>query len=230
VKSIPILAAAVLVVTNVAMAADIVTPADGQAIVSPAGPSAIAVLEGRVSVVDGRTLRFPETGQSVRLADIDACELPQWALNPEWMDRDRIKSPAPVPCGSLAKAWLKRTIGSSTVECTPVAYDHDAMPLAFCTMDDQNLALEMLRVGWARVSSPYPADPDYLARQSQAMAARYGMWATYVLDMNEWRRKAIDSSVDRQPIADYNLLVERESEISPAFNDTPQNHPATTDR
>lgn len=38
----------------------------------------------------------------------------------------------------------------------------------------------------------------------------YGMWATYVLDMNEWSRKAVDKTLGRQPIADFNLLVERE--------------------
>jgi hypothetical protein len=51
------------------------------------------------------------------------------------------------------------------------------------------------------------------------MSARYGMWATYVLDMDEWRRKAVDKSTSRRPIADFNLLAERESEISPPFED-----------
>ncbi|TIS72463.1 MAG: thermonuclease family protein, partial [Mesorhizobium sp.] len=29
--------------------------------------------------MDGRTLWYPQYAQRVRLADIDACELPQWA-------------------------------------------------------------------------------------------------------------------------------------------------------
>ncbi|KSV73625.1 hypothetical protein N183_24630 [Sinorhizobium sp. Sb3] len=69
----------------------------------------------------------------------------------------------------------------------------------------------MLRVGWARVASPYSRNTEYLAYQRYAMAARYGMWATYVLDMNEWRRKAVDKTIGRQPIADANLLADRES-------------------
>ncbi len=71
----------------------------------------------------------------------------------------------------------------------------------------------MLRVGWARVASPSSYNAQYLAYQRYAMAARYGMWATYLLDMNEWRRKAVDKTLGRQPIADANLLTERESEI-----------------
>jgi endonuclease YncB( thermonuclease family) len=177
------------------------------------------VYRGRVAVMDGRTLWFPEFAAKVRLLDIDACELPQWAFDPKWNDRDRIKAPPPVPCGPLAKAWLKRTTGNAIVLCTVAAYDRDGSPLARCTVKGTDLGLELLRVGWARVATPYPADPSYLSRQRHAMAARYGMWATYMLDMDEWRRKAVDRTLARQPIADFNLLSERESEISPPFVD-----------
>jgi hypothetical protein len=61
------------------------------------------------------------------------------------------------------------------------------------------------------------------------MSARYGMWATYVLDMDEWRRKAIDRTLSRQSIADFNLLAERENEISPTFDDA-RRRPRQTDR
>jgi hypothetical protein len=77
----------------------------------------------------------------------------------------------------------------------------------------------MLRVGWARVGGPSPAPPAYLATQHYAMAVRYGMWGTYVLDMAEWRAKAVDQTLGRRPIADFNLLAEREREISPPFQD-----------
>ncbi len=187
------------------------------------------VYRGRVAVMDGRTLWFPEHAEKVRLLDLDVCELPQWAFDPRWDDRDRTKAPPPVPCGPLAKAWLKRTTGNDRVECAVAFYDRDGVPLALCTVKGRDIAVEMLRVGWARVSSPYPVDGQYLARQHHAMAARYGMWATYVLDMNEWRRKAVDTRLSRRPIADYNLLVERESEISPPFADA-RNKPNRTDR
>ncbi len=177
------------------------------------------VYKGRVAVMDARTLWYPQYAQRVRLVDIDACELPQWALDPKWVDRERQKAPSPVPCGPVAKAWLKRTVGNNPVECSVVAYGNEGIPQARCTSGGRDIAVEMLRVGWARVASPHSYNSQYLAYQRHAIAARYGMWATYVLDMNEWRRKAVDKTLERQPIADANLLTERESEISPPFID-----------
>lgn len=187
------------------------------------------IYKGRVAVMDGRTLWYPQYAQRVRLVDIDACDLPQWALDPNWENRERQKAPSPVPCGPLAKAWLKRTVGNKPLECTVVAYGNDGVPQARCTSVGRDIAVEMLRVGWARVASPHAYNSQYLAYQRHAMAARYGMWATYVLDMNEWRRKAVDKTLGRQPIADANLLAERESEISPPFIDA-RRKPKRTDR
>nr|WP_244561602.1 thermonuclease family protein [Mesorhizobium australicum] len=180
---------------------------------------------GRTSVIDGRTLWFPNGRHKVRLASIDACELPQWSYDPRRHGTSEI--PKPVPCGPLAKAWLKRTVGSAQVTCIVRNHDADAASLGHCTVRGRDLALEMLRVGWARVNPPAPA--EYLTWQNYAMSARHGMWATYVLDMPEWRRKAVDRTLTRKPIADFNLLAERESEISPPFEDA-HRRPNRTDR
>ncbi|WEX12334.1 thermonuclease family protein [Chelativorans sp. AA-79] len=182
-------------------------------------------ITGRASVMDGRTLWFPESGYTVRLASIDACELPQWSYDPH---RHRESAnPKPVPCGPLAKAWLKRAIGNTKVHCLVQGHPPDRALLGRCTVGNRDLALEMLRVGWARVSSPAPA--EYLTWQRYAMSTRHGMWATYVLDMPEWRAKAIDRTLARRPIADFNLLAERASEISPPFEDA-RKRPRRTDR
>jgi endonuclease YncB( thermonuclease family) len=228
-KTSALSAAIVAAATHTAVAADLYEPARQPEPPVVSAEPMYPVYHGRVSVMDGRTLWYPQYGQQVRLADIDACELPQWALNPKWENREQIKAPAPVPCGPLSKAWLKRSVGSEPVECTTQAYAADGVPLARCTAGGRDLALEMLRVGWARVATPYPSNGQYLAYQRYAMAARYGIWATYVLDMNEWRRKAVDKTLDRRPIADFNLLIERESEISPPFVDA-RNKPKRTDR
>ncbi|KAB1082617.1 thermonuclease family protein [Neorhizobium galegae] len=224
-------AAVVATIVQPAIAADLITnpvpPRREQQAVAPA--PIYPVFKGRVAVMDGRTLWYPRYAQRIRLADIDACELPQWALNPKWENRQQTKAPAPVPCGPLAKAWLKRTVGYKSIECTVVGYSQDGTPVARCIASGRDLALEMLRVGWARIESPYPSNRQYLAFQNYAMAARYGMWATYVLDMNEWRRKAVDKTLDRRPIADFNLLAVRESEISPPFVDA-RKKPKRTDR
>ncbi len=180
---------------------------------------------GRTSVIDGRTLWFPIGRHKVRLASIDACELPQWSYDPHRHGESKI--PKPVPCGPMAKAWLKRTVGNAQVSCLVQAYDVDGGLLGRCTVGGRDLALEMVRVGWARVITPAPA--EYVTWQNSAMSARHGMWVTYVLDMPEWRIKAVDRTLARRPIADFNLLAERESEISPPFEDA-RRRPKRTDR
>lgn len=172
-------------------------------------------ISGPVSVVDGRTLWFRQGDRMVRLASIDACELPQWSYDPHRHTDNAI--PKPVPCGPLAKAWLKRLVGNAPVKCAVHTQEDDGVVVGRCMIRGRDLALEMLRVGWARAVSSAPA--DYAAWQAHAMSARHGMWATYVLDMQEWRAKAVDRTLSRRPIADFNLLAERESEISPPFED-----------
>ncbi|MGN7882540.1 thermonuclease family protein [Ensifer sp. 22460] len=224
-------AAVLNLIVQPAVSADLVRDPDASIQPQRAGTQVYQypVYKGRVAVMDGRSLWYPQYARRVRLVDIDACELPQWALDPKWIDRQRQKAPSPVPCGPLAKAWLKRTIGNNPVECSVVAMGNDGTPAARCTSRGHDIALEMLRVGWARAVSPNPANSRYLAYQNYAMAARYGMWATYVLDMREWRRKAVDKTLARQPIADANLLAERASEISPPFTDA-RRKPVRTDR
>lgn len=182
-------------------------------------------ISGRASVIDGRTIWFPGGGHMVRLASIDACELPQWSYDPS--RHGRSTAPKPVPCGPFAKAWMKRSIGSAQVTCDVHAKGGDGVLLGRCMVRGKDLAAEMLRVGWARTISPAPA--AYAAWQTYSMSARHGMWATYVLDMQEWRAKAVDRTLSRRPIADFNLLAERESEISPPFEDA-RKRPRRTDR
>lgn len=182
-------------------------------------------ISGRASIIDGRTLWFPKDGQKVRLASIDACELPQWSYDPRRHSESAI--PKSVPCGPLAKAWLKRTVGGARVTCIVQGNDGAGVLLGRCTVYGRDLALGMLRVGWARATTPAPA--QYLAWQNHAISARYGMWATYVLDMDEWRAKAVDRTLSRRPIADFNLLADREREISPPFEDA-RRRPRRTDR
>ena len=208
-------------------AADLVGANSGKSVEerSSQPPDVSLTISGRASVIDGRTLWFPRGGHMVRLASIDACELPQWSYDPSRHGDSKI--PKPVPCGPLAKAWMKRSLGSAQVTCNVHAQAGDGVLLGRCVVRGKDLAIEMLRVGWARTISPAPA--DYAAWQTYAMSARHGMWATYVLDTQEWRAKAVDRTLSRRPIADFNLLAERESEISPPFKDA-RKRPPRTDR
>lgn len=209
-----------------ALAADLLHPGLSTGDAEPThSASAPLKISGRTSVIDGRTLWFPEGGHKIRLASLDTCELPQWSYDPRRHVESEI--PKPVPCGPLARAWLKRTVGSVPVTCIVRSADSDGALLGRCSVRGRDLALEMLRVGWAKTVPPAPA--EYAAWQQYAMSARHGMWSTYVLDMPEWRAKAVDRTLSRRPIADFNLLAERESEISPPFGDV-RRRPRRTDR
>jgi endonuclease YncB( thermonuclease family) len=181
-------------------------------------------IHGQVAVIDGRTLWFASRRVTVRLDDIDSCELPQWSFDPKaTAPTDKVL--APVPCGAMGKAWLKRTVGSAAVTCRLTGDTYSDVTIGVCRVKGQDLGFEMLRVGWARLITPFPGNSRYFEAQRYAVAARYGMWATYVLDMAEWRRKAIDRTIGRLPLADLNLLGERQSEISPPFSDARRQPP-----
>lgn len=182
---------------------------------------------GRVAVIDGRTLWFPRSARTVRLEGIDTCELPQWAFDPERHGDSLVLKP--VPCGSLSKAWLNRLIGDGQVICRISSYATDGALIGRCTAGGRDLAVDMLRVGWARTDGASSAGSEYLRWQRCAMSARYGMWATYVVDPDEWRAKAVDRTLARKPIADFNLLAERKHEISPPFLDA-RKRPARSGR
>jgi endonuclease YncB( thermonuclease family) len=183
-------------------------------------------IKGRVSVLDGETLWFPQYAVAVRLADVEACALPQWAFRPG--DAPASLAAAPVPCGPLAKAWLKRITGNAVVACH-LTVDTPRSGTARCAADGHDLGLEMLRVGWARTTAAGRNDLQYLAAERYARSARYGFWGTYVLDMDEWRRKAVDRTVSRRPAADRNLLASRQAEITPPFADW-RRRPPRSDR
>jgi endonuclease YncB( thermonuclease family) len=185
-------------------------------------------VEGRVAVVDGRTLWFPGSAILVQLADIDSCALPQWSFEP----REITPPPSelsPVPCGGLAKAWLKRIVGDGAVVCKLRDRLVDQLAVGVCRTGSNDIATQMLKVGWAKLINPFSTNERYRQAQHNAFSARYGMWATYVLDMPEWRRNAVDRTTGRRPQADFNLLIGRQSEISPPFHDA-RRQPARTDR
>lgn len=174
---------------------------------------------GRASVIDGRTLWFPKLGVRLTLAGLDTCELPQWAFDPTAAISTgrRLK---PVACGALAKAWLKRVLQDGNVKCR---VEDARLPLTgWCSVNGRDLGLELIMAGWARLTKDAASTNPYRAAETQAVAARYGIWGTYVLDMDEWRASAVDRTPDRRPIADYNLIRDRRLEISPPFSDARQ--------
>lgn len=82
---------------------------------------------------------FPEHGRTVQLMNINTCELDQWAVV------QSASGPSPVPCGAKAKAWLTRTVRTQSVDCLGAAYNRRGQILAYCTVNGEDVALEMLR-------------------------------------------------------------------------------------
>ncbi|MBU1314708.1 MAG: thermonuclease family protein [Alphaproteobacteria bacterium] len=167
--------------------------------------------------MDGRTLWLSGPRILVRLSGIDTCDLPQWSFDPHAATAG--PSPAPVPCGALAMAWLKRLVGDRRVTCRLDPGSTGTVHVGVCRVGSVDLGREMLRVGWARRAAGGASRPADRAVQSRAVDGRRGIWGTYVLDMEEWRKKAIDRTLGRRPAADWNLLSTRQREISPAFQD-----------
>jgi endonuclease YncB( thermonuclease family) len=209
---------------GVAKAAD---PVDGSFSTVPADAGSYRTIKGVATPIDGRTLWFPTHGKSVQLDGVDSCDVPQWAFDPKKPRNVSTFALAPVPCGAMAKAWLKRAIGSQTVLCD-ISRSFGATLVGRCSAGSRDLGLEILRVGWARLVPGF-SRIDYLNVERNAIVARYGIWGTYVLDMKEWRANAVDRTLDRRPIADINLLKARKAEITPPFADA-RRPPARTDR
>jgi endonuclease YncB( thermonuclease family) len=224
VKSLAIVILALVAIK--AQAADVVQSLSARRLPEAGTPTK---LKGLATAIDGKTLWFPTYGRSVHLAGIDGCELPQWAFSPKMPEGAISRALAPIPCGAMAKAWLKRSTGSRSVSCDIAHSAIDDHLVGTCIAGDQDLARELLRVGWARLDPSGEPRADYAEAQRYAVSARYGIWGTYVLDMNEWRAKAVDRTLDRRPAADVNLLKERKAEITPPFADARQ-APARTDR
>lgn len=187
-----------MILPGVSTAADLVQ-GDYVVIRAPDRQPDYPVYRGRAVAIDGRTIRFPDSGAVVQLMDLDTCELPQWAYH---QDMER-----PVPCGGFAKAWLKRLIGQGAIACHVAAYAPDGTPLAYCFRAKSDLGLQMIARGWARVATPDAQCSAYLETQMRAQLAQYGLWKERVLDMSLWRQKAKDRTLARKPIADYELLI-----------------------
>jgi endonuclease YncB( thermonuclease family) len=183
-----------------AFSADLVV-GDYDVISDSAHQPSYPVYEGRVAVIDGRTLWFPEYAVKVQLMDLDACDLPQWSFDKQ--------THRPVPCGGFAKAWLKRFVGSARIDCFVAAVASDGTPLAYCYRGERDVGLQLIAKGWARVATPDAQCPRYLQYQEVAVRANYGMWKHRFLDMREWRTHSGDKTLSRQPIADYQLLARK---------------------
>ncbi len=112
------------------------------------------VIDGATVVMDGRRLRL----EGLRPFPLDEV-CPGAAETGNW------------PCGREAAYALSRLIDRRGLECT-VKTDTRGDAEAHCMRGDADVALEMLRRGWARTD----LGGDPAAAQSEARRARRGIW------------------------------------------------------
>jgi endonuclease YncB( thermonuclease family) len=137
--------------------------------VAPGGPIA-----GRGYAIDGDTLAV--AGRRIRLAGIDAPETGQHCGGAR----------GEYNCGEAAKHALAALIGGASVECRAKERDRWGRIVALCRAGGRDLGAAMVEAGWARAARGAPA--GYAALESDARAARRGVWQGAFEDPARWRR------------------------------------------
>lgn len=122
-------------------------------------------------VADGDTLYANVDGHSIRirLAQIDAPEKAQ-------------------AFGRRSEQSLRELVGKKQVELTWKSLDRYGRPIAQASVDGLDVNAEQVRRGFAWVFRRYSKDTALLALESQAKAARLGLWADpHPIAPWEWR-------------------------------------------
>ncbi|KAK2465531.1 hypothetical protein APHAL10511_002423 [Amanita phalloides] len=135
---------------------------------------------------------------SIRIAGVDAPEGAHFGNDAQ-------------PFATESKAWLKNRILRKTVMCQLLQRDQYSRIVANVSLPgiflSKNLALEMLRTGWAttyeQASAQYGKEGKdaYIAAEKQAKAKRRGMWkrGTNIETPSEYKRKHRQSTTVKTP-------------------------------
>ena len=130
---------------------------------------------GMPRVIDGDTVQFGEV--RVRMEGIDAPQTDQLCLD---------GAGARWNCGVTARQQLKALAGKKSWRCEVVRKSPFGRLVANCRADGQDIALQMIRNGWAMVSATAPA--TYLAAQQYASETGAGLWAGAFIAPLDWRQ------------------------------------------
>ena len=129
---------------------------------------------GRATITDGDSFEIRDT--SIRLFGVDAPEGRQPCSRDgrEWA------------CGEEAARRLRSLTGSGDVVCTRRDVDDYGRVVAQCSRGGVDLAAEMVRSGLAVAYRRYST--AYVDEESEARAARRGLWAGEFTPPEQWRR------------------------------------------
>ncbi|MFM6852942.1 MAG: thermonuclease family protein [Sphingopyxis sp.] len=122
------------------------------------------MLTGRVSVVDGDTLRMGDA--RVRLYGIDAPERAQHCDD---------GAGVAMPCGMMATARLADMVDGRIVGCEPRNTDRYGRLVAICWAGGRNINRAMVQTGWAEAYRAYAI--DYVPDERMARRRQRGVWA-----------------------------------------------------
>ena len=144
-----------------------------------------AQLAGRVSVIDGDSLRM--SGLQIRLHGIDAPESAQACVTrgKRWR------------CGSRASRALRRRIAGRRVSCEPKEQDRHGRIVAVCRVAGQDLGAWMVANGWALAYRRHSR--AYVGEERSARSVRRGIWRGEFVAPWDWRRDRRRESAARRP-------------------------------
>lgn len=142
------------------------------------------VFAGVPRVIDGDGLEIG--GVSLRLHGIDAPEMGQTCTG----------SAGPLDCGALARDGLVALIGSAAVSCAQVDVDRYDRPVVQCIYgpQSQDLNARLVAEGFATAYRRYST--RYVGDETAARAGLRGIWATDMMNPEDWRHGGGDGSTE----------------------------------
>jgi endonuclease YncB( thermonuclease family) len=132
--------------------------------------------DSRVGVVDGDTLSMG--GERLRIHGIDAPEMSQSCERPAGR----------YACGDAARAVMSGILGRGVLSCEQLDTDQYQRRVVRCH-DEQgrDIGAELVRQGWAMAFTRYST--EYVGQESQARAARRGLWEGRFDAPWDWRAR-----------------------------------------
>jgi len=132
---------------------------------SASAKSRLEEIVGRATVIDGDAIEVQR--QRIRFHGIDAPESGQTCFG---------EDSKPYLCGSKAAFALSDFLGDATVRCEALSRDQYRRVVARCFARGEDLALLLVRSGWA-LDWPRYSRSEYSPAQLEAQAAKRGIWA-----------------------------------------------------